>query len=108
MPEINIKLIIKYIVEPYITVEYMSLVVESKVGKKRIVVIPKIIAEAVGIREGQKIRIIAAKDKIVIEPIRDAIWLALYGKKIGEIKPEEIEDESLREQEKIAGQQDTA
>ena len=80
----------------------MSLVVESKVGRKRVVVIPKAIAEAVKIREGQKIRIMAVEDKIVIEPVRDAIWLALYGEKIGRILPEEIEEESMREQEKLA------
>ncbi|HDI32165.1 MAG TPA: AbrB/MazE/SpoVT family DNA-binding domain-containing protein, partial [Thermofilum sp.] len=34
-------------------------------------------------------------------PVRDAIWLALYGRKIGVIMPEEIEEESLREQEKL-------
>ncbi len=80
----------------------MSLVIESKVGRKRVIVIPKAIAEAVKIREGQKIRIMAVEDKIVIEPVRDAIWLALYGEKIGRILPEEIEEESMREQEKLA------
>lgn len=83
-------------------VEPMSLVIESKVGRKRVIVIPKAIAEAVKIREGQKIRIMAVEDKIVIEPVRDAIWLALYGEKIGRILPEEIEEESMREQEKLA------
>jgi len=34
------------------------------------------------------------------EPIRDVVWLALYGKKIGKIMPEELERESLIEQEK--------
>jgi len=76
---------------------------ETKVGKKRVIVIPKRIADAVKIREGQRVRVIAMKDKIVIEPIRDALWLALHGKKIGKIMPEEIEEESLREQEKLSG-----
>lgn len=44
----------------------------------------------------------ALEDKIVIEPVRDAIWLALHGKKIGKIMPEEIEEESLREQERLS------
>ena len=79
----------------------MSISVETKVGKKRVIVIPKVIADAVKIHEGQRVRIIAVGDKIVIEPIRDAIWLALYGRKIGRIMPEEIEEESLREQEKF-------
>ncbi len=79
----------------------LSIVVETKIGKKRVVVIPKAIAEAVKIHEGQKIRIIAMGDRILIEPVRDAIWLALYGKKIGKILPEEVEEESILEQEKL-------
>ena len=77
----------------------MSISVETKVGKKRVVVIPRKIAEIVGVREGQRIRMTVQGGKIVIEPIRDAIRLALHGKKIGVIMPKEIEEESLREQE---------
>lgn len=79
----------------------MSVVVETKIGKKRIIVIPKVIADTVKVHEGQKVRIMAVEDKIVIEPVRDAIWLALYGRKIGKILPEEIEEESLHEQEEL-------
>ena len=79
----------------------MGVVVETKIGKKRVIVIPKAIAEAVKVREGQRVRIMAVEDKIVIEPVRDAVWLALYGRKIGKIMPEEIE-ESLLEQEKLS------
>ncbi len=75
----------------------------TKVGKKRIVVIPKAIAEEVKISEGQKIRITTDGERIIIEPVRDAIWLALHGKKIGRIEPEEIEEESMHEQEKLSG-----
>ena len=80
----------------------MSVIVETKIGKKRVIVIPKVIADAVKVHEGQKVRIMAVEDKIVIEPIRDAIWLALYGRKIGKILPEEIEEESLHEQEELS------
>ena len=80
----------------------MSVIVETKIGKKRVIVIPKVIADAVKIREGQKVRIMAVEDKIVIEPVRDAVWLALYGRKIGKIFPEEIEEESLHEQEELS------
>ena len=31
----------------------------------------------------------------------DAIWLAIHGKKIGKITPEEIEEESINEQKKL-------
>ncbi len=82
----------------------MTMVFETKVGKKRVIVIPKPIAESLGLKEGQKIRIRIVDNKIVIEPVRDAIWLALYGKKIGRIMPEEIEEESQYEQEKLAGE----
>ena len=80
----------------------MSIVVETKIGKKRIVVIPKIIAEAVKIHEGQRVKIMAVNNKIVLEPVRDAVWLALHGRKIGKISPEEIEEESLLEQQKLS------
>ncbi len=47
----------------------------------------------------------AMGDKIVIEPIRDAVWLALHGKKIGKLSHEEVEKESLVEQEKLFNKQ---
>jgi len=84
-------------------VENISIVVETKVGKKRVIVIPKAIAEAVKISEGQKIKIMAAGDEVIIKPVRDAVWLALHGRKIGKIMPEEVEEESLHEQEKLSG-----
>ena len=80
----------------------MGISVETKVGRKRVIVIHKEIADAVGLREGQKVRIAVQGGKIVIEPIKDAIWLALHGKKIGRIMPEEVEEESLREQERLS------
>jgi len=85
-----------------IMVDFMSIVVETKIGRKRVIVIPKVIADAVKVHEGQKVRIMAVEDKIVIEPVRDAIWLALYGRKIGKILPGEIEEESLHEQEELS------
>jgi len=80
----------------------MSISVETRVGRKRVIVIHKKVADAVGIREGQRVRLVAQGDRIVIEPVRDAIWLALHGRKIGRIMPEEVEEESLREQEKLS------
>mgnify|MGYP000105980664 FL=1 len=80
----------------------MSIVVETKVSKRRVIVIPKVVAEAVKIREGRRVGVMAVGDRIVIEPVRDAVWLALYGRKIGRILPEEIEEESLIEQGKLS------
>lgn len=80
----------------------MSLAVEARVGRKRVVVIPKAIAEAVGLVEGQRIRIRVEGDRIVIEPIRDPLWLAIHGRKLGYIDAGELEEESGREQERLA------
>ena len=82
----------------------MSLTVETRVGRKRVIVIPKAVAEAVGLVEGQRVRIRAEGDRIVIEPVRDPVWLALHGRKLGYIGVEELEEESLLEQERLAGE----
>jgi len=80
----------------------LSLTMETRVGRKRVLVIPKAIAEAVGLQEGQRVRIRAEDGRIVIEPVRDPIWLALHGRRIGRIEPEELEEDSLAEQENLA------
>ncbi len=69
---------------------------------KREVIIPKKIVDAMKLHERQKVRVKAVGDEIVIKPIRDAIWLALYSKKIGKIMPEEVEEESISRQEKFS------
>lgn len=46
---------------------------------------------------------IAAGDKIVIEPVGDALWLAVHGRIGGKILPEEVEEESVLGQERIYG-----
>jgi virulence-associated protein VagC len=50
------------------------------------------------LHEGQRIRIIGEKDRIIIKPVKDAIWLVLHGENIGKIMPEEVEEESMIEQ----------
>ena len=60
------------------------------------------ISEAVRIAEGQRVRMVALEDKMVIEPVRDAIWLALHGRKIGRRLSEEVKEESLRGQERLS------
>jgi AbrB family looped-hinge helix DNA binding protein len=50
---------------------------EVKVSKKRLISIPKSIAEKLGIKEGMKLRIYTEGDKIIIEPIKDAFSLLL-------------------------------
>ena len=46
----------------------MSLTAKARIGKKRVLVIPKAIAEKLGLDEGSPVRITASEDKIIIEP----------------------------------------
>ncbi|RLE92132.1 MAG: AbrB/MazE/SpoVT family DNA-binding domain-containing protein [Thermoprotei archaeon] len=78
----------------------MSLTVKARIGKKRILVIPKTIAKNLGLDEGSAVRITATENKIVIEPLRDAIWLSLHGEKVAQITLKELEDESIEQQRK--------
>jgi len=63
----------------------MSLTFRAKVGKKRILVIPKRMAELLGLSEGSMVKITAFKDKMMIEPIRDAVWLSIHGEKVARL-----------------------
>ena len=76
-------------------------VFEVKVSRKRLVTIPKAVAEKLGIVEGMKLKLYVEEDRIVLEPVRDALWFAVHGPKVGYIGFEELEEESLREQEKL-------
>lgn len=78
----------------------MSLTIEVKVGKKRTIVIPKAIAESLGIVEGGKVILKVEENKLIIEPIPDAVWLALHGKKVAKISWRDVEKASVKEQEK--------
>lgn len=78
----------------------MNLTFKRRIGKKRVLVIPKAIAEALSLEEGSAVKITATEDKIIIEPLRDAIWLSLHGEKIARITLKELEEESLEQQRK--------
>jgi len=75
----------------------LSLTFKRRIGKKRVLVIPKAIAEALSL---SAVKITATEDKIIIEPLRDAIWLSLHGEKIARITLKELEEESLEQQRK--------
>jgi len=77
-------------------------VFEVKVSRKRLIAIPKAVAEKLGIVEGMKLKLYVEGDRIVLEPVRDALWFAIYGPKVARITFEEVEEESIREQEKLA------
>jgi len=77
-------------------------VFEVKVSNKRLIAIPKAVADKLGVVEGMKLRLYVEGDKIVLEPVRDVLWFAIYGPKVARITFKEIEEESIREQEKLA------
>ena len=78
----------------------MKLEIKTKVGKKRVIVIPKKIADIVGIKEGSEVKVTISDDGVLIKPVIDAIELSLKGKKITKITLDELEADSLDLQEK--------
>ncbi|MEZ0248995.1 MAG: AbrB/MazE/SpoVT family DNA-binding domain-containing protein [Thermoproteus sp.] len=74
--------------------------VKTRVSKKFTVHIPKSIANAVGLREGQEVRLRVEKGRIVLDPViillpvTDPFDLALEGPYFGETTVEEFERES--------------
>jgi len=75
--------------------------IKTKIGKKRILVIPKKIAEQAGIKEGTRVKLKLTEEGIIITPIPDPIELSLKGKKVAKITLEELEAESIEQQKKI-------
>jgi len=75
-----------------------SVSTEVRIGKRLTLVIPRNIAEKLGIKEGDKIKNTAVEDKLVLQPIRDAVWLSLYGKKVAKVTLEDLEATSIEEQ----------
>ncbi len=78
-----------------------KLVFEAKISKKRLLAIPKAAAERLGLEEGSRVKIIVEDERLIVEPIRDAIWYAIHGPKIGYISFEDLERESVYEQERF-------
>lgn len=78
----------------------MCLNIKARIGKKRTLVIPKVIAENLGVAEGSRVKITVVGDEIVIKPLRDAVWLSLHGEKVAEVTLKELEEESVGQQKK--------
>lgn len=76
----------------------VSLEVSARIGKRRTLVIPKKIAERLGVEEGVRVNITVEGDKIIVKPMRDAVWLSLHGKKVARVSIEELEEESVAQQ----------
>lgn len=77
----------------------MSLSVESRIGKKHAIYLPKAVVEATGLKEGEKVLLRVMDKTVVVEPLMDPLELALSGKTYATIDPEEIEAISVGEQE---------
>ncbi|MEM2659080.1 MAG: AbrB/MazE/SpoVT family DNA-binding domain-containing protein [Zestosphaera sp.] len=71
-----------------------------RVGRKRTIVIPKKIADILGIDEGSRVMLVVSDNKLEVIPLPDAITLSLKGKKVARVTLRELEEESLREQKK--------
>jgi len=83
----------------------MNLTMDIRVGRKRTIVIPKAVAEALGIDEGSRPLLEVRDGYIVLKPIPDAISLSLKGEKIARITLEELEETSVEEQRKYLGEE---
>jgi len=78
--------------------EGAGLTFEVKVHRGRRITIPKAVADLLGIGEGSRLRLRVEGDRVVLEPVRDALWFAIHGPKVAYIGFEELEGESESEQ----------
>ncbi len=76
----------------------LGLVVEVRVGKGRTIVVPKEVAEALGIDEGSRLKLEVRGDSIILKPVPNAIQLSIRGEKVARINLRELEAESIIEQ----------
>jgi len=75
---------------------------EVKVHRGRRITIPRAVADLLGIGEGSRLRLHVEGDRVVLEPVRDALWFAIHGPKVAYIGFEELEGESESEQKRLA------
>ena len=79
----------------------MCPVFKIRVGKRRTVVIPKPVAERLGVDEGSILLVEVGDNYIVLRPYMDAIDLALKGEKVAKATLKDVEGASVEEQEKL-------
>jgi len=72
--------------------------VKVRISKKYTLYIPKAVAEAAGIREGDIVELRVEGSRIIVEPVLDALSFALKGPKFAYTTFEEFERESEGEQ----------
>ena len=76
----------------------MSLTIEARIGKKYSLYLPKAVVKALSLKEGERVKLKVADNRLILEPIRDPLNLALSGKKFTAIEPDQIEAISIEEQ----------
>jgi len=68
--------------------------IKVRISKKFTLYLPKAVVEAVGLKEGDFVKIKVNGSKIILEPVPDPFDLALKGPKFAKITFEEFEKES--------------
>ena len=68
--------------------------IKVRISKKFTLYIPKAIAEAVGLKEGDYVKVRVKNSKIILEPAPDPFDIALRGPKFAKTTFEEFEKES--------------
>jgi len=84
----------------YSLVILLSQVLGVRVGKKRTIVIPKVVADLLGIDEGSRLILEVKDGKIILTPLPDAITLSIRGPKVGRVSLRDLEVVSIEEQKK--------
>ena len=70
----------------------------GKVGKKYAVYLPKAVAKAAGLKEGDKVEFEASEGEVALRVLHDPLELALTGSKFASMDPSELEEISVEEQ----------
>jgi antitoxin component of MazEF toxin-antitoxin module len=76
--------------------------VTGKVAKKRALYPPKRVMDELGLKDGDLVKYKIENDRLVVEPVRDPIELALSSKKWGKTTVKEFERDSEREQRELS------
>jgi len=76
----------------------LTLTVETRVGKKYAIYLPKAIVKALNLAEGERVLLSVAGGTLILESLQDPIQLALSGKKFASVTAKQIEKISLEQQ----------
>jgi len=76
----------------------MILSTKVRVGRRRTIVIPKAIAEALGISDGSILKLEVRDGRIILEPILDAMQLSLRGRRVIKVSANELRTNGVENQ----------